>query len=74
MKKEKIDDIKRGDFILLTTRSKLTFAGIVENIEEKSGKRLIIFRPSKDSPLWITIEEGFIERLKMLIPSEEIVK
>lgn len=66
-----INKVREGDYILLITKSKLSFAGTVERLEESNGKQIIIFQPSKNSPLWIMIEESFIETLKVLIPSAQ---
>ncbi|MEO0294297.1 MAG: hypothetical protein ABIN61_08790 [candidate division WOR-3 bacterium] len=70
MKGQSLDKAKKGDYILLTTKSNLTFAGTIERVEEKERERLIVFQPSKDSPLWIIVEESFIQKLKVLISSE----
>lgn len=69
MGNQNMNEVREGDYILLITRSKLSFAGTVERLEENNGKQIIIFQPSKNSPLWIMIEESFIDILKVLIPS-----
>ncbi len=73
MKKENRILIREGDYILLTTDSNITFAGIVEKIEEDQGRQMIVFRPSAEAPLFITIDRSFIKRIKVLIPKGEQV-
>lgn len=74
MERQNLNKVKEGDYILLITKSKITFAGTIEKIEEKNGEQLLVFQPSKDSPLWIMVKRSFIEKIKVLVPSEEGVK
>lgn len=71
MKKENEILFKEGDYILLTTNSNITFAGIVERIEERQSRPMVVFRPSTEAPLFIMVDLGYVKRTRVLIPRGE---
>ncbi len=75
-KKEKIkikEDVKFGDYILITTKSNIAFSGKVvhkgkcECLNDKDNNKIII-KPSEKSDVWLVFDEKAIKDLQVIVP------
>ncbi len=65
--------LKKGDYVLITTKNNLAFSGEVSDLKDllEKNEKIFVLKPSERSPIWMVVERDFIKFLKKLVPKEE---